>query len=82
MCSLIENALLYLLNVPFNHLSKHSLPNYLYVYIDVGSVRSSFYTLNAVCGMWLAQISRTWGVKMCSLKNPWQKTLLIYAKCQ
>ena len=39
-----ENALL-------NYLSKHSLPNCLYIYSDVGGVLSSFYTFNDVCGM-------------------------------
>ena len=40
MCSLIENALLNLLNVPPNYLGKHSLPNCLYVCSDVGGVTS------------------------------------------
>ena len=48
MCSLIENALHILLHVPLNLLTKHSLPNCLYVYSDVGS---RFYTFNALCGM-------------------------------
>ena len=51
MCSLIENALFNLLNVPPNYLNKHSLPNCLYVYSDVGGVISSFYTFNALFGM-------------------------------
>ena len=51
MCSLFENALLNLLNVPLDYLSKHSLPNCLYVYGDVGCVISSVYTFNTVCGM-------------------------------
>ena len=51
MCPLVENALLNLLNVPHNYLSKHSLPNCLYVYSDVGGVISSFYTFNAVCDL-------------------------------
>ena len=42
MCSLIENALLSLLNVPLNYLSKHYLLNCLYVYNDVGGVINSF----------------------------------------
>ena len=56
MCSLIENALLNLLNLPLNYLSKHSLPNCLYFifYSDVGGVISSFYTFNALCGVCLA----------------------------
>ena len=65
MCSLIKNALLNLLNLPLNYLGKHSLPNCLYVYSDVGGVISSVYTLNA-------QVCRTRHVKMCSLKNPWE----------
>ena len=63
MCS-IENAPLNLLNVPLNYLSKHSLPNCLYVYSDVGGVIRSFYTFNA-------QVCRTCRVKMCSLKKSW-----------
>ena len=53
MCPLIENALLNLLNVHLNNLSKYSLPNCLYVYSDVGGVINSFYTLNAyvVCDL-------------------------------
>ena len=71
MCSLIENALFNLLNVPFNYLSKHSLPNCLYVYSDLGGVISSSYTFNALCGMWLSQVCGNWRVKMCSLKKSW-----------
>ena len=48
MGSLLGNALLNLLNVPLNYLSRQSLPNCLYVYSDVGGVLSSF---NAVCDM-------------------------------
>ena len=62
MCSLIENALLNLLNVPLNYLSKHSLTNWLYVYI------SNFYTFNT-------QVCRTWRLKMCSLKKILGRTL-------
>ena len=42
-----ENALLTgnLLNVTLNYLSKHSIPNCLYVYSDVGGVISSFTPL-------------------------------------
>ena len=64
MCSLIENALLNLQNVHRNYLRKHSLPNCLYVYSDVGGLVSSFYTCNA-------QVYKTQRVKMCSLKNSW-----------
>ena len=45
-------------------MSKHSLPNCLYVYSDVAGVISSFYTFNA-------QVCRTWHVQMCSLKKSW-----------
>ena len=69
MCSLIENALLNLLNVHLNYLSKHSLPNCQYAYTcsDVGGVRSSFYTFNA-------QLCRTQPVKnvlLRLLKKSW-----------
>ena len=62
MCPLIENPLLNLLNVPLNYLSKHSLPNCLYAYNDVGGVISSFYTFNV-------QLCGTRRIKMCSLKK-------------
>ena len=80
MCSLIENALLDLLNVPLNCLNKHSLSNCLYVYSDVGCVISSFYTLNTICGMWLAQVGGTQCVKMCSLKNPGDNPAVIISR--
>ena len=38
---------------------------------DVGGVTSSFYNINALFGMWLAQESGTQRVKMCSLKKSW-----------
>ena len=65
MCSLIEDALLNLLHLPLNYLSKHSLyPTAYMSYSDVGGVISSFYTFNA-------QICQTWHVKICSLKKTW-----------
>ena len=41
------------------------------VYRDVAAVISIFYTVNALFGMWLAQVCRTQRVKMCSLKISW-----------
>ena len=70
-----ENALLNfskhwkLLSVPLNYLSKHILPNFLYVYSDAGCVKSSFYTFNALCGMRLAQVCGTCHIKKCCLKK-------------
>ena len=58
MCSLNENALLNLLNVPLNYLSKHCLPNCLL------GIICSFYTFNA-------QSMQNQCVKMCSLEKSW-----------
>ena len=63
MCSLFENTLLNLLNVPLNYSNKHSLPISLYDNNDVGGVISSFHSFNN------AQRCRTQCVKMCSLKK-------------
>ena len=66
MCSLFENALLYLLNVSLHH----SLTNCIHVYSDAGGVISRFYTFNT-------QVCSTQRVKMCSLNKSWGEPCIV-----